>query len=29
MDNRLENSPFPLTPSFKRIKAKVDKFIEK
>jgi hypothetical protein len=29
MDDRLENSPFPLTPSFKRVKAKVDKFIEK
>ena len=29
MDNRLENGPFPLTPSFKRVKAKVDKFTEK
>ena len=29
MDNRLENGPFPLTPLFKRVKAKVDKFIEK
>jgi hypothetical protein len=29
MDDRLENGPFPLTPSFKRVKAKVDKFTEK
>jgi hypothetical protein len=29
MDNKLENSPFPLTPLFKCVKAKVNKFTEK
>ena len=29
MDDKLENGPFPLTPLFKRVKAKVDKFTEK
>jgi hypothetical protein len=29
MDNKLKNSPFPLIPLFKRVKAKVNKFTEK
>jgi hypothetical protein len=28
LDNRLDNGPFPLTPSFRHVKAKVDKFTE-
>ena len=29
MDDKLENGPFPLTPTFKRVKSKVDKYTER